>query len=371
MRIFFSTPPVRMPRRSPGHRTTSRKKQHVDITLTKDVRFRGKTTGLERLEFVHNALPELNFDEIDTRTQFLGKELALPLMVSCMTGGYADALNINRDLAEVCESARIALGVGSQRQALEESRYHRTFSIVREAAPTIPVVGNIGAAEVARMKDASPVQSLAELVGADAFAVHLNPLQEFLQPEGSPMFRGVLEGIAMLVRSLSIPLIVKEIGAGLSPDVLRRLLDAGVRIVDIAGAGGTSWAGVEALRRPDPAVAERFWDWGIPTARALADAAALRSEGREMTLIASGGIVSGLDAAKCIALGADLAASARPLLSALHRGGRKGLRSLIEEWSREIRGAMFLTGSARLSDLRSAQLVTYSSHDTGRLPPAV
>jgi isopentenyl-diphosphate delta-isomerase len=288
-----------------------------------------------------------------------------------MTGGYADALAINRDLAAVCESVHIALGVGSQRQALEESQYHRTFSVVREAAPTIPIVGNIGAAEVARMKDASAAQRLAELVGADAFTVHLNPLQEFLQPEGNPVFRGVLEGIAMLVRSLPIPLIVKEIGAGLSADVIRRLLDAGVRIIDVAGAGGTSWAGVEALRRTDPSLAERFWDWGIPTARALADAAALRSEGHQMTLIASGGIISGLDTAKCIALGADLTASARPLLGALHRGGKKGLRSLLECWSTEIRGAMFLTGSARLTDLRSAKLVTYTSNDTRRLPPAL
>ncbi len=348
-----------MPRRSPGHRTTSRKKQHVDITLTKDVRFKGKTTGLERLEFVHNALPEINLEEIDTRTPFLGKEIAFPLMVSCMTGGYGGALAINRDLAVVCESAGIALGVGSQRQALEESRYHRTFSVVREAAPTIPVVGNIGAAEVAGMKDASAVLRLAELVGADAFAVHLNPLQEFLQPEGSPAFRGVLDGIAMLARSLPIPLIVKEIGAGLSPDVIRRLMDAGVQIIDVAGAGGTSWAAVEALRRTDREVAERFWDWGIPTARAISDAAALRSEGRTMTLIASGGISSGLDAAKCIALGADLAASARPMLTALHTGGKKGLRAFIENWVKEFRGAMFLTGCARVSDLRFAKLVTY------------
>jgi len=360
-----------MPRRSPGHRTTSRKKQHVEITLGKDVRFRGKTTGLERLEFVHNALPELNFDAIDTRTRFLGKELALPLMVSCMTGGYAGALSINRDLATVCEAARIALGVGSQRQALEEFRYHRTFSVVREVAPSIPVVANIGGAEVARMKDPSAALRLAELVGADAFAVHLNPLQEFLQPEGNPAFRGVLEGIAMLVRGLPVPLIVKEIGAGLSADVIRRLLDAGVRIIDVAGAGGTSWAGVEAFRRKDRAEAELFWDWGIPTAKAVADAAALRKSGREFTLIASGGITSGLDAAKCIALGADIAASARPLLAALRSGGRSGLLRLLEAWSREMRGAMFLTGSARPGDLRAAQLVTYPTHDSGEFPPAV
>ncbi|HUI09937.1 MAG TPA: type 2 isopentenyl-diphosphate Delta-isomerase [Bacteroidota bacterium] len=348
-----------MPRKSPGHRTTSRKKEHVDITLTRDVRFRGKTTGLEHLEFVHNALPELDIAEVDTHTRFLGHELALPLMVSCMTGGYARALAINRDLAAVCESAGIALGVGSQRQALENTVYHRTFSVVREAAPSIPVVGNIGAAEVARMKDASPALRLAELVRADAFAVHLNPLQEFLQPEGTPAFRGVLSGIGMLARSLPIPLIVKEIGAGLSAAVIRRLLDAGVSIIDVAGAGGTSWAGVEAIRRKDPPDGAPFWDWGIPTAIALQEAAALRREGRQMTLIASGGIASGLDVARCLALGADIAASARPLLEALARGGRKGLSALIARWALELRGAMFLTGSARVADLRAAQLVRY------------
>jgi isopentenyl-diphosphate delta-isomerase len=158
-----------------------------------------------------------------------------------------------------------------------------------------------------------------------------------------------------------MPVIVKEIGAGLSREVICRLLDAGVRLIDIAGAGGTSWAGVEALRRSDRASAELFWDWGIPTARAVCDAAALRAEGHPMTLIASGGIASGLDAAKCIALGADIAASARPLLHALATGGRKGLSARIAQWGGEIRGAMFLTGSARVSDLRSARLVTYTS----------
>jgi len=349
-----------MPRQTPGHRTTSRKKQHVDITLTRDVRFREKTTGLEDIEFVHNALPELDMAGVDTRTVFLGRELSLPLMVSCMTGGYARALSINRDLAAVCESERIALGVGSQRQALENTAYHRTFSVVREAAPTIPVIGNIGAAEVARMKDASAALRLAELVRADAFAVHLNPLQEFLQPEGTPSFRGVLAGIAMLARDLPIPLIVKEIGAGLSASVIRRLLDAGVTMIDVAGAGGTSWAGVEALRRKDSRTAALFWDWGIPTAAALRDAAALRREGRQMTLIASGGITSGLDIAKCLALGADMAASARPLLQALTEGGTKGLAALVGRWKEALRGAMFLTGSARPPDLRAAQLVTYT-----------
>jgi isopentenyl-diphosphate delta-isomerase len=339
-----------------SRKTVSRKKQHVDITLNRNVAFREKRTGLEQFEFVHNALPELNLEEVDTSTTFLGHSLALPLMVSCMTGGYEGALAINRGLAEVCAEMGIALGVGSQRQALQSTEFRRTFSIVREVAPAIPVVGNIGAAEVASMTTADPVRELVDLVRADAFAVHLNPLQEFLQPEGTPRFRGVLEGIRMLVRSLPVPVIVKEIGAGISPQVARRLLDAGVTIIDVAGAGGTSWAGVEVLRSRDRKFASRFWDWGIPTATALRETALLK-QGRAFTLIGSGGVASGLETAKCIALGADLVASARPMLAALHRGGTRALRSLLSEWAKELRGIMFLTGSQTIADLQHAALV--------------
>ncbi len=339
-----------------SRKTVSRKKQHVDITLNRDVGFREKRTGLEEYEFVHNALPELNLAEIDTSTGFLGHTLSLPFMISSMTGGYADALAINRHLGEVCEETGIALGVGSQRQALESEEFHRTFSVVREVAPTIPVVGNIGAAEVASMKTADPARKLVDLVRADAFAVHLNPLQEFLQPEGTPHFRGVLKGIEMLVRSLPVPVIVKEIGAGISRQVAQRLLDAGVTIIDVAGAGGTSWAGVEVLRNRDQEFASRFWDWGIPTAAALRETALLKHD-RSFTLIGSGGITSGSDAAKCFALGADLAASARPMLAALHHGGTRALRTLLISWAKELRGIMFLTGSRTLTDLQHAPLV--------------
>jgi isopentenyl-diphosphate Delta-isomerase len=345
-----------MPKKTSPRTTTSRKKEHVDIVLKRDVRFRGKTTGFERWEFVHNALPEVNLKAIDPGVTFLGKALGAPLMVSCMTGGYADALRINRSLAELCADFRLALGVGSQRQALEDSRFHRTFSVVREVSREIPVVGNIGAAEVATMTDPAPVLRMAELIQADAFTIHLNPLQEFLQPEGKTDFHGVLDGIGRLVKALPIPVIVKEIGAGLSQDVVRRLLDAGVRHIDVAGAGGTSWAGVEAYRTKQKGLASMFWDWGIPTADAVAGAAELKRQGREFVLIASGGISGGLDIAKSIALGADLAASARPVLAALQNGGPANARAVIDGWKRELAGAMFLTGSPTIAALQKARL---------------
>jgi isopentenyl-diphosphate delta-isomerase len=349
-----------MPKTSPSRTTTSRKKQHVDIVLSRDVSFKTKTTGLDDLEFVNNALPELKYSEVDTSIQFLGRSLALPFMVSCMTGGYAAALRINRELGEVCEETGIAMGVGSQRQALEDPQYHRTFSVVRNVAPSVPIVGNIGAAEVARMTLDS-ARRLVDLVKADAFAVHLNPLQEFLQPEGNTDFRGVLDGIARLVQGLPVPVIVKEIGAGISAAVAKRLLEVGVRYIDVAGAGGTSWAGVETLRRRDRNFSRQFWDWGIPTAVALRDVSRLKSQTQPFTLIASGGITSGLSAAKCLALGADLAASARPVLEALYRRKKTGVGRLLDTWAQELRGVMFLTGSRTIADLQRAQLVRYSA----------
>lgn len=347
---------ARMPRRTDKHTTSSRKQQHVQLTLTRDVSFRSKTTGLEELEFVHNALPEIDLEEVDTGCTFLGRRLRLPFLITGMTGGYREALAINRRLAEAAQESGIAIGLGSQRQAIESTEFHRTFSILRETAPDVPVIGNLGAAEVARLKDPAPVARLAELAGADAFAVHLNPLQEFLQPEGAPAFRGVLEGIERLVRALPVPVIVKEIGAGISPEVARRVAEVGVRIIDVAGAGGTSWAGVEILRRRGGARAEAFWDWGIPTVDALRGVVALARERGDLTVIASGGIASGMDAAKCLALGATLAGAARPVLLALARGGRRGLRQLLSTWREELRGAMFLTGCRTIDELRTTPL---------------
>jgi isopentenyl-diphosphate Delta-isomerase len=345
-------------------RTSSRKKEHIALAIKKNVAFKGKTTGFEHWDFQHNALPECNESDINTEAIFLGKKTALPFIIASMTGGYGEALTINRHLAEFCAEKRLAMGVGSQRQVLDNDMFARSFSIVREISKDIPLFGNIGAAEVARMKELAPFQRLADLIGADGFAVHLNPLQEFLQPEGNTNFAGVLKGIERLVKGLPIPILVKEIGAGISGAVARRLLETGVSIIDVAGAGGTSWAGIEIMRRKSASAAESellsraFWDWGIPTAEALRDTAQLRSEYPLMKIISSGGISSGLDAAKSIAFGADYAGIARPVLKAWAVGGKRGLDQFIKQWEREFRGAMFLTGSQTIFQLQQQLLVS-------------
>ncbi len=336
--------------------TTSRKQQHVALVLDKDVRFKSKTTGLERFSFIHNALPEIAFSEITPSVEFLGKPLRIPLIISSMTGGYKGAREINRGLASVCADYGIAMGVGSERQALEDRRFHETFSVVREVSTEIPVIANVGAAQVGRMRSVDDARLLIDLVHADALAIHLNPLQELLQPEGEPDFRGVLRGIEMLAAALPVPVIVKEIGAGISQNVARRLLGAGVRYIDVAGAGGTSWAGVEALRSKKKEFAGRFWDWGIPTADAIRQVASLRNAGSAFTLISSGGITSGRDIAVSIALGADLAASARPVLQALTRGGTAAVRDLLADWEEELRAIMFLAGARTIRELQSVPL---------------
>jgi isopentenyl-diphosphate delta-isomerase len=351
-------------------RTSSRKRQHVSIMLTKDVSFRSKTTGFDRWDFLHNALPELNLTEIDLCTSFLGKTIAMPFIISSMTGGYAEARRINQQLAEVCACKKLAFGVGSQRQALEDTCYHNSFSVVRKVAPDVPIFGNIGAAEVANLKDPSAVLRLIELIQADGFAIHLNPLQELLQPEGNTNFRGVLAGIEMLARALPVPLIVKETGAGISVEVAQRLIDVGVKIIDIAGAGGTSWAGVEIFRRKmngkkglkiEELSLDNFWDWGIPTADALNSVCALKSKSSLIRIIASGGISNGIDMAKSIALGGDYVAVARAVLQELAKGGPKAVLRLINGWERELKGVMFLTGSRSIAELQKQKLYQWGS----------
>jgi isopentenyl-diphosphate Delta-isomerase len=329
--------------------TSKRKKEHIDIALSRNIGFREKTSGFEAVEFVHCALPEMALDEADPSIDFLKRRISLPLMITAITGGYAGAARINRKLAEVCEKEKIAFGVGSQRQMSENRDHLDTFRIVRKTAPGIPIIGNIGASQIARLGDLAPVQRMVDLIEADAMAVHLNPLHEMLQPEGNRDFRGVLGAIERLVRTLSVPVIVKEVGCGISEEVARSLAAAGVVWIDVAGAGGTSWTGIEFHRGANKLLARSFWDWGIPTAQSLRMAKKVAG----VRVIASGGVRDGLSMAKAVALGAEVCGAALPMLKALGTGERPSvLIRLIGEWREAFRAAMFLTGSRTCADLR-------------------
>jgi isopentenyl-diphosphate Delta-isomerase len=356
---------IKQPSETDGIRqsiTESRKARHVELVVREHVEHRNKRTGLGDLDFVHNALPELAFNEIETKSSFLGHFVEAPLIISSMTGGYSDATEINSALACACDRYGLAMGVGSERQALENTQHHRSFSIVREAAPNAFIFANIGATEVARLhseRKIEQLQMIVDLVQANALAIHLNPLQELLQPEGSRNFCGVLDGVAECVNTFGLPIIVKEVGAGISRSVAEKLLEVGVRAIDVAGAGGTSWAGVEILRNNERAQAELdpFWDWGISTVDAIEDVFPLKHE-FEFELIASGGIRNGLDIAKSLVLGADAAAIARPLIQAFIDGGEEALFAIIDTLLYQLRAVMFLTGSRDIASLKQQQLLS-------------
>ena len=315
---------------------TKRKSEHISISLKKDVRFRKKSTGFECYELIHCALPEINFDEVSCKTEFLSKTISFPLIMSSMTGGCDKATEINRSLAEACRSENIALGVGSQRPVIKDNCFLESYRIVRKINPNGVIIGNIGAVQVAEINDLSVYQKMIDLIEADAIAVHLNPLQEILQPEGKAEFKGVLRGIEQMVNRLKIPVIVKEVGCGISEEVAQKLVNVGVSYIDVAGAGGTSWAGIESYRVKDKLLAERFWDWGISTTQSLEMVTRVRGLKR----IASGGIDSGICIAKALAIGADLCGAALPFLKVLNRKGIEGLISFLQHWREELKMAI-------------------------------
>lgn len=332
---------------------SKRKSEHMRIALEKPVGFREKTTGFEHYDFIHCALPETDYNEVKTEIDFLGKRLSFPLMISAVTGGFKGALEINRRLAEACRETGIALCVGSQRQIFDNSNYLESFRIVRKTAPKSVIIGNIGGCQIREIKDVSPFQKIVDLIEADALAVHLNPLQEILQPEGDRHFKGILKGVQTLVAKLNVPVIVKEIGCGISKEVALKLFRAGVSYIDIAGAGGTSWAGIESYRIRSSRKAVQFWDWGIPTARSLEMVMGIKGA----KLIASGGIENGTTVAKALALGATLCGSALPLLKVLIEKKEEGLISEIKFWHEELKTVLFLTGSRRIKDLRRSHVI--------------
>lgn len=332
-----------------------RKREHIDIVLSGAARH-GLPAGFDDVRFMHNALPEADLAQIDLSTEFLGQRLRLPYLASSMTGGPDVAARINRAIAEAAQQLGFAMAVGSQRISLTTAESSGLGPELRRLAPGIPIYGNLGAVQLVHGMGSDEARRAVDALEANALILHLNPLQEALQPEGDWAWTGVEAAIAALVRSLSVPVIVKEVGSGISAPVARRLADCGVAAIDVAGAGGTSWAAVEGQRSSSPeaaGLAEMFRDWGIPTARCLADVHAALPL---MPLIASGGIRHGLDGARAIRLGASLAGQAAALLPAAMQG-TDAVIAHVGAFASALRVACLATGSRNLRALGTAELL--------------
>lgn len=325
-----------------------RKAEHIRLAL--DPRMQVPEHFLDRYRFEHEALPEIDMADIDLGTKFLGRQISAPLLISCMTGGTEEAANINRNLAQAAEENGVALGIGSQRKAIEDPNLISTFQ-VRQYAPSVPLLANLGAVQLNYGFTIVQCQAAVDMIEADALVIHLNPLQEAIQPEGQCNFSGLLDKIGQIVRQLSVPVIAKEVGSGISPSTAESLRRVGVEIVDCAGVGGTSWARIEAARADDPEIGEVFADWGLPTSsniRKLAEVPGLQ-------IIGSGGIRNGLDVAKAIALGANLVGMAQPFLKVAMKSP-EAVSERVGRTSRELRIAMFCGGARTIAELGKAQL---------------
>ena len=334
--------------------TETRKREHIETVLNTNVTGKGIKTGFEDFSFEHCAMPELDLDSIDLTTSVFGKLLQAPILISSMTGGVDHGGTINRRLAECAQELGLAMGLGSQRAGIEQSSLEKTYK-VRDVAPDILLFANLGAVQLNYGYGVDEARRAVEMIEANALFIHLNPLQEAVQPEGDRDWSGILKKLENLISQLEVPVVVKEIGAGLSGELVRRLLAIGVSAVDVAGAGGTSWSEVEAERQTDKLirkVAHSFAGWGIPTVYSLIDA---RREAGNIPVFASGGLRTGIDIAKAIRLGASLCGVAAPALGPADRDTETAmshLKSLIEE----LRIAAFCTGSESIKTLSKAPM---------------
>jgi isopentenyl-diphosphate Delta-isomerase len=333
-----------------------RKADHLRICLDDAVQCKTITSGLERYRFKHCCLPELDYDEINLRTQFLGHTLNAPLLISSMTGGTELAKVINTRLAKAAQHYKIPMGVGSQRIALEQPNLSKTFA-VRTFAPDIFLMANLGAVQLNYGCGVDECRRIVETLEANALILHLNPLQECVQSSGDRNFKGLLPKIEALCRQLSVPVIVKEVGNGISGVMAQRLIEAGIAAIDVAGAGGTSWAKVEGERATDARqsrLGQTFAEWGLSTAECIQE---VRAVDAKIPLIASGGLRTGLDVATAIALGADLAGMAYPFLTAAHES-EDALDELVEILLAELKTVLLCTGNVDLAALRQTQLIS-------------
>jgi isopentenyl-diphosphate delta-isomerase len=335
--------------------TESRKVDHVRINLEKDVNFPTLTTGLENYRFMHRAVPEINLADVDTKTTIFGKTLNAPILISSMTGGAELANRINRNLAAAAQEHRIAMGLGSQRAALEDKSLAYTFQM-RDVAPDILLFANMGAVQLNYGYDADDMRQVVDMIQADALILHFNVLQEAVQPEGDINFAGVLKKVEEVCRAIEVPVIAKEVGWGFSETDVRNLKNAGVAAIDVAGSGGTSWSEVEYHRAPTAfhaQVARAFADWGIPTADAIQYA---RSAAPDLFVFASGGLRDGIDIAKSIALGANLGGLAGPFLKAANES-TEAVDDLIRILTAQLRIAMLCSGAKNIEQLSKTPLI--------------
>ncbi|MCA2505875.1 MAG: type 2 isopentenyl-diphosphate Delta-isomerase [Microcystis sp. M54BS1] len=328
----------------------NRKSEHLRVCIEEDVEFQQLTSGLEKYRFTHCCLPELDRSDIELGTTFLGKSLKAPILISSMTGGTELAHLVNTRLATVAQRYGLGMGVGSQRIALEQPELAPTFA-VRSLAPDILLLANLGAVQLNYGCGLEDCLKLVELLEADALILHLNPLQEWVQSEGDSNFKGLLAKIQQICVQLPVPVIAKEVGNGISAPMAKQLIEAGVAAIDVAGAGGTSWAKVESQRAKDNRqrhLGQVFADWGLPTAECIT---AIRSLNSTIPLIASGGLKNGLDLAKSIALGADLGGLARPFLVAAIES-EAAVDELVKFLIAELEIVLFCTGNPNLSALK-------------------
>ena len=332
---------------------SSRKDDHIRINLKNDVES-GIPTGLSQYQFIHNALPELDLQSINLSQIFLGKKIKVPILISSMTGGTKQAKLINERLAKTAQHFGLIMGVGSQRAAIENEGLADTFNI-RQFAPEIMLFANLGAIQLNYGYGIDQVRKAVDMINADALILHLNPLQEAIQPHGDTNFSGLLNKLEKICQKLDKPVIVKEVGWGISVNTAQELINVGVQAIDIAGAGGTSWSQVERFRLENPLdimVAESFKDWGIPTVDSLLS---IRSKFPNFPLIASGGLKTGMDMAKTLALGANVAGLAGVFLKAAVDSEQK-LHDLVNVYLRTLQISMFVTGSTDLEMFRTGKI---------------
>lgn len=342
----------------------NRKDEHIFLVSKENVES-NETTWLEHIKFVHKTLPELNLDDIDLSSEFLGKPISAPVFIGAMTGGTELTKKINVLLAKAAQKYQIPMMVGSQRVILRHPETKESFSVVRKSAPDIPIIGNLGIAQIATSEDFDYVNDIIENIDADALAIHLNVIQELIQPEGDKTFSGVLEKLKILKEQINIPIVIKETGCGISKEIARQLAEIGINIIDVSGIGGTSWVAVEYYRAKKEnmelkqELGNLFWDWGIPTAASIFEVNSVANNYSEMQIIGSGGIRSGIDVAKALRIGANFAALAEPFLMVALEG-QDAIEKFIKKILKELEITLLLTGSKNIEVLKEVPIVISS-----------